>query len=150
MKTMEVNNIQRIFDVLKSVSKKSLKDEIGYRTLNTTNGPKVRERLIDYKGTKDFLYLIGYQSDVIGMKLTCHVKPTRHLIMNASTSLNECKYLCEKNSLDCYIQYCKSKGFIQMIKYHELLIFGYIRQSTSIVIDSIVFIVHNIVCVCAD
>eukprot|EP01084_Bolivina_argentea_P308021 532503_1 len=56
-----------VFSTLRSVAKKLLKDDVRYRTLDTTN-PKVSERLIGYEGVVDFLTLLGFESDVMGMK----------------------------------------------------------------------------------
>eukprot|EP01083_Nonionella_stella_P055943 147504_1 len=76
-----------VFCTLRSVAKKLLKDDVRYRTLDTTN-PKVMERLIGFEGVLDFLMLLGFESDAMGMKLICELKPTRNVINNAISVLN--------------------------------------------------------------
>merc|ERR1712113_928581 len=76
-----------IFATLRSVAKKLLKDDIRYRTLDTTN-PKVMERLIGFEGVLDFLMLLGFESDAMGMKLVCEQKPTQQMVRNAIEVLN--------------------------------------------------------------
>merc|ERR1711933_431602 len=76
-----------IFATLRSVAKKLLKRDIRYRTLDTTN-PKVMERLIGFEGVLDFLKLMGFQSDEMGMKLICEQIPQRSLVKTAVDVLN--------------------------------------------------------------
>jgi len=73
---------QPIFATLKSVAKKLLRDDIRYRTLDTTN-PKVIERLIGFEGVLSFLLLLGFEADEMGMKLVCEKKAPRQLVSNA-------------------------------------------------------------------
>eukprot|EP01083_Nonionella_stella_P191668 709250_1 len=75
------NNPTGVFSTLRSVAKKLLKDDTRYRILDTAN-PKVRQRLIDYVGVLDFLMLMGFEADAMGMKLICHEKPSCELIRN--------------------------------------------------------------------
>merc|ERR1712228_1145087 len=81
------DNPSQVFSTLRSVAKKLLKDDVRYRTLDTTN-PKVTERLIGYEGVLDFLTLLGFESDAMGMKLICEVKPSANVVHNAITVLN--------------------------------------------------------------
>jgi len=69
------------------VAKKLLKDDVRYRTLDTTN-PKVMERLIGFEGVLDFLMLLGFESDAMGMKLICEEKPSQQVVRNAIEVLN--------------------------------------------------------------
>jgi len=64
-----------IYATLRSVSKKLLKDDIRFRTLETTNA-KVTERLLGFEGVLDFLMLLEFESDEMGMKLVCEQKPS--------------------------------------------------------------------------
>merc|ERR1712228_853861 len=77
----------QVFSTLRSVAKKLLKDDVRYRTLDTTN-PKVMERLIGFEGVLDFLVLLGFESDAVGAKLICKVKPSANVVHNAITVLN--------------------------------------------------------------
>merc|ERR1719148_232020 len=76
------DNPSQVFSTLRSVAKKLLKDDIRYRTLDTTN-PIVTERLIGFEGVLDFLQLLGFESDEKGMKLVCEEKPSVLTVMNA-------------------------------------------------------------------
>ena len=80
-------NPSGVFSTLRSVSKKLLKDDVRYRTLDTTN-PKVMERLIGYEGVIDFLMLLGFEADAMGMKLVCHQKPPPEVVRNAINVLD--------------------------------------------------------------
>merc|ERR1719491_2379946 len=62
------DTLRTVVNNLRSVAKKLLKDDIRYRTLDTTN-PIVTERLIGFEGVLDFLQLLGFESDEKGMKL---------------------------------------------------------------------------------
>ena len=53
-----------VFNALRSVAKRLLKDKVQYRTLDTEN-PRVREVLIRYEGVLDFLQLLGFESDAM-------------------------------------------------------------------------------------
>ena len=88
------DNPSAVFSTLRSVARKLLKNEDRYRTLDTTN-PRVMERLIGYEGVLDFLMLLGFESDAIGMKLVCHKKPSEQVILIAI-------YI-----IDAYIYYIK-------------------------------------------
>merc|ERR1712113_18622 len=77
----------QVFSTLRSVAKKLLKDDVRYRTLDTTN-PKVMERLIGFEGVLDFLMLLGFESDAMGMKLICEQKPSQQVVRNAIEVLN--------------------------------------------------------------
>merc|ERR1712113_728481 len=77
----------QVFSTLRSVAKKLLKDDVRYRTLDTTN-PKVMERLIGFEGVLDFLMLLGFESDAMGMKLICETKPSQQIVRNAIEVLN--------------------------------------------------------------
>eukprot|EP01083_Nonionella_stella_P014752 41350_1 len=77
----------QVFSTLRSVAKKLLKDDVRYRTLDTTN-PKVMERLIGFEGVLDFLMLLGFESDTLGCKLTCEEKPSPQIVRNAIEVLN--------------------------------------------------------------
>jgi len=77
-----------IFATLRSVAKKLLKDDIRYRTLDTTN-PKVVERLVGFEGVIDFLMLLGFQSDEFGLKLICEQKPLQLTVKHAVDVLND-------------------------------------------------------------
>eukprot|EP01083_Nonionella_stella_P204329 744967_1 len=77
----------QVFSTLRSVAKKLLKDDVRYRTLDTTN-PKVMERLIGFEGVLDFLMLLGFESDAMGMKLICEEKPSQQVVRNAIEVLN--------------------------------------------------------------
>merc|ERR1712003_110070 len=81
------DNPSQVFSTLRSVAKKLLKDDVRYRTLDTTN-PKVMERLIGYEGVLDFLMLLGFESDAMGMKLICENAPSPTVVQNAITVLN--------------------------------------------------------------
>merc|ERR1719458_1278668 len=81
------DNPSQVFSTLRSVAKKLLKDDIRYRTLDTTN-PKVMERLIGFEGVLDFLMLLGFSSDAMGMKLICEQKPSQQIVRNAIEVLN--------------------------------------------------------------
>jgi len=81
------DNPSQVFSTLRSVAKKLLKDDVRYRTLDTTN-PKVMERLIGFEGVLDFLMLLGFESDAIGMKLICEQKPSPQIVRNAIEVLN--------------------------------------------------------------
>ena len=85
-----------VISTLRSVAKKLLKDDARHRTLDTTN-PRVMERLIGYDGVLDFLMLLGFKSDALGMKLTC-AEPKQKLMYDAITALNECqaRYMMKK------------------------------------------------------
>jgi len=76
-----------VFSTLRSVAKKLLKEDARYRTLDTTN-PKVMERLIGFEGVLDFLLLLGFESDALGMKLICRKKPSERCVHDAITVLN--------------------------------------------------------------
>merc|ERR1719242_2966958 len=76
-----------VFSTLRSVAKKLLKDNARYRTLDTTN-PKVMERLIGFEGVLDFLMLLGFESDAMGMKLICQQKPSPKVVSSAIKVLN--------------------------------------------------------------
>eukprot|EP01084_Bolivina_argentea_P295901 509556_1 len=76
-----------VFSTLRSVAKKLLKDDVRYRTLDTTN-PSVTERLLGFEGVLEFLMLLGFESDAMGMKLICELKPTRYVVNNAISVLN--------------------------------------------------------------
>lgn len=77
---------------LRSVSKRLLKDDPRWRTLDTTN-PKVTERLINYEGVLDYLELLGFESDPMGIKLICYDKPPRDRIKNSIEALKEYEYI---------------------------------------------------------
>eukprot|EP01083_Nonionella_stella_P318050 1160617_1 len=77
----KVNTLD-IFATLRSVTKKLLKDDIRYRTLDTTN-PIVIEKLVGFDGVLDFLLLLGFESDPMGMKLICEPKPSKLIVRNA-------------------------------------------------------------------
>ncbi len=62
-------------------------NNIRYRTLDTTN-PKVVERLVGFEGVLDFLMLLGFESDEMGMKLICEQKPSQQVVRNAVDVLN--------------------------------------------------------------
>ena len=62
-------------------------DNARYRTLDTTN-PKVMERLIGFEGVLDFLMLLGFESDAMGMKLICGQKPSPKVVHSAIKVLN--------------------------------------------------------------
>merc|ERR1712228_593689 len=81
------DNPSQVFSTLRSVAKKLLKDDVRYRTLDTTN-PKVMERLIGYEGVLDFLTLLGFESDSLGLKLVCEQKPSQQIVRNAIEVLN--------------------------------------------------------------
>merc|ERR1719361_3302929 len=81
------DNPSQVFSTLRSVAKKLLKDDVRYRTLDTTN-PKVMERLIGFEGVLDFLVKLGFESDAVGAKLICKVKPSANVVHNAITVLN--------------------------------------------------------------
>ena len=81
------DNPSQVFSTLRSVAKKLLKDDVRYRTLDTTN-PKVMERLIGFEGVLDFLMLLGFESDAMGMKLICEQKPSQQVVRNAIEVLN--------------------------------------------------------------
>merc|ERR1719491_2106576 len=81
------DNPSQVFSTLRSVAKKLLKDDVRYRTLDTTN-PKVMERLIGFEGVLDFLMLLGFESDAMGAKLICEEKPSRQVVSNAIEVLN--------------------------------------------------------------
>eukprot|EP00485_Elphidium_margaritaceum_P004231 CAMPEP_0202693288 /NCGR_PEP_ID=MMETSP1385-20130828/7442_1 /ASSEMBLY_ACC=CAM_ASM_000861 /TAXON_ID=933848 /ORGANISM="Elphidium margaritaceum" /LENGTH=1095 /DNA_ID=CAMNT_0049348947 /DNA_START=39 /DNA_END=3326 /DNA_ORIENTATION=- len=81
------DNPSQVFSTLRSVAKKLLKDDVRYRTLDTTN-PKVMERLIGFEGVLDFLMLLGFESDAMGAKLICEQKPSPDVVKNAITVLN--------------------------------------------------------------
>eukprot|EP01084_Bolivina_argentea_P022980 42764_1 len=81
------DNPSSVFSTLRSVAKKLLKDDVRYRTLDTTN-PKVMERLIGFEGVLDFLMLLGFEADAMGMKLVCEEKPTQQIVRNAIEVLN--------------------------------------------------------------
>merc|ERR1719229_2175659 len=81
------DNPSQVFSTLRSVAKKLLKDDVRYRTLDTTN-PKVTERLIGYEGVIDFLQLLGFVSDSLGLKLVCEQKPSPQVVRNAIEVLN--------------------------------------------------------------
>jgi len=81
------DNPSQVFSTLRSVAKKLLKDDVRYRTLDTTN-PKVMERLIGFEGVLDFLMLLGFSSDAMGMKLVCQQKPSQQVVRNAIDVLN--------------------------------------------------------------
>ena len=81
------DNPSQVFATLRSVAKKLLKDDLRYRTLDTTN-PRVMERLIGFEGVLDFLMLLGFESDAMGMKLVCEQKPSQQLVRNAIEVLN--------------------------------------------------------------
>merc|ERR1719361_1769361 len=81
------DNPSQVFSTLRSVAKKLLKDDVRYRTLDTTN-PKVMERLIGFEGVLDFLMLLGFSSDAMGMKLICEEKPSQQVVRNAIDVLN--------------------------------------------------------------
>ncbi|ETO37008.1 Ras guanine nucleotide exchange factor [Reticulomyxa filosa] len=73
---------RQVFNTLRSVAKKLLKDDERYRTLDTTN-PKVEERLLGYEGVIDFLLLLGFDSDAMGQRLVCKEKPDQEVIRTA-------------------------------------------------------------------
>merc|ERR1719361_3215081 len=81
------DNPSQVFSTLRSVAKKLLKDDVRYRTLDTTN-PKVMKRLIGFEGVLDFLMLLGFESDAMGAKLICEEKPSRQVVSNAIEVLN--------------------------------------------------------------
>merc|ERR1719242_2935458 len=81
------DNPSSVFSTLRSVAKKLLKDNVRYRTLDTTN-PKVMERLIGFEGVLDFLMLLGFESDAMGMKLICQQKPSPKVVSSAIKVLN--------------------------------------------------------------
>eukprot|EP01084_Bolivina_argentea_P059325 108329_1 len=54
-----------LLGTLRSVAKKTLKDDLRWRTLDTTN-PKVMERLINFEGVLNFLTLLGFEADAMG------------------------------------------------------------------------------------
>merc|ERR1719361_2378252 len=81
------DNPSQVFSTLRSVAKKLLKDDVRYRTLDTKN-PKVTERLIGYEGVLDFLTLLGFESDSLGLKLVCEQKPSPLVVRNAIEVLN--------------------------------------------------------------
>ena len=53
--------------------------------------PRVIERLIGHEGASDFLYLLGFEPDELGIKLMCTTKPSPQVCNNAITTLQ--KYL---------------------------------------------------------
>merc|ERR1740123_2455256 len=81
------DNPSAVFSTLRSVAKKLLKDNARYRTLDTTN-PKVMERLIGFEGVLDFLMLLGFESDAMGMKLICAEAPSPKVVHSAIKVLN--------------------------------------------------------------
>ena len=65
-----------------------VEDDVRYRTLDTTN-PKVVERLVGFEGVIDFLILLGFESDEMGLKLVCEQKPAPLTVKNAVDALND-------------------------------------------------------------
>lgn len=47
------------------------------------------ERLVGFEGVIDFLMLLGFQSDEMGLKLICEQKPMQMTVKNAVDVLNE-------------------------------------------------------------
>ena len=62
-------------------------DDVRYRTLDTTN-PKVVERLVGFEGVIDFLILLGFASDQMGLKLICEQQPAAETVKNAVDALD--------------------------------------------------------------
>lgn len=51
--------------------------------------PKVMERLIGFEGVLDFLILLGFESDAMGMKLIAEVQPSPQVVRNAINVLSQ-------------------------------------------------------------
>eukprot|EP01084_Bolivina_argentea_P215178 365295_1 len=77
-----------VFSTLCSVAKKLNKDDLRYRTLDTTN-PKVITRLLNYYGAVAFLMALGYEPDTLGTKLICSNKPPISIIRDAIVVLTD-------------------------------------------------------------
>eukprot|EP01084_Bolivina_argentea_P065231 118915_1 len=118
-----------VFSTLRSVTKKLSKDDVRYRTLDTT-GPKVMERLIGYEGVLDFLILLGFESDVMGMKLICDKRPDTYVIIHAVKILNRYQLKFGIGSYFVNQGNMRNQGKLNqtMLEHDELLVFGYIRQ----------------------
>ena len=80
------DNPPPIYATLKSVSKKLLKHDMRYRTLDIKN-PKVIDRLLGFVGVIDFLQLLGFESDATGTKLVCKNKPQKQIVNDAVITL---------------------------------------------------------------
>ena len=76
-----------VLGVLRSCSKKLLKKDAKYRTLDTTN-PRVQERLMGFDGVLHFLSLLGFESNAIGTSLKCVHNPSVHVIKCAITVID--------------------------------------------------------------
>ena len=77
-----------VLKTLKSVCRKTLKDDDKYRTLDLQN-PRVVERLITFQYVPNFLYELGFKlNEPEGIKLICHVKPSVQVIETAVYILN--------------------------------------------------------------
>eukprot|EP01084_Bolivina_argentea_P271301 461593_1 len=78
-----------ILHIVKSVTKKLLKDDVRYRTLDTTStgSRRLGPILIQYKGTLDFLSMLGFKTDAMKYKLICDPKPPVKVIKNAVNAL---------------------------------------------------------------
>lgn len=76
-----------VFVTLRSVARKLLKNDPRYRILDTTNA-KVVARLIGFEGVLEFLMLLGFEADSMGMKLICKQTPSSNVIQCAMEVLN--------------------------------------------------------------
>ena len=81
-------NSYLILDTLRSVTRKLFRHDPRYRTLDTTN-PRVQERLLGYEHAIDFLELLGFKPDALGMKLKCHHDMPDPVLQNAMQVLNK-------------------------------------------------------------
>eukprot|EP01083_Nonionella_stella_P030625 83935_1 len=74
------SNCSSVYHTLNSITKKLMTCDIRYRTLDTSRA-KVMERLIGFEGVLEFLMLLGFESDVLGMKLQCKEQPRADFVM---------------------------------------------------------------------
>ena len=82
-----MENIFDLLNVLRSVSRKLLKSDSKYRTLDTSN-PRVQARLLGYDGVINFLSLLGFESNALGNKLVCQHQPSVEVIKNAISTID--------------------------------------------------------------
>eukprot|EP01083_Nonionella_stella_P311179 1108590_1 len=85
------DNPGTLLNTLRNLTKKLLKDDVRYRTLDTHN-TNIVDRVLSYEGVLDFLTLLGYEPDMSRTKLLCKTKPQPLLVRNAITVLDQYRH----------------------------------------------------------
>eukprot|EP01084_Bolivina_argentea_P238468 400621_1 len=83
-------NVFRLLNTLRNVSRKLMLADNKYKILDTTN-PLVQQKLMGFEGVLHFLSLLGFESNITATKLICKYPPPMHIIHEAISVIDTYK-----------------------------------------------------------